>query len=38
MAIPDTVYVQVKVGEVPAPYVTSIQFKSKVNSVIIVAS
>jgi hypothetical protein len=32
MAIPDTVYVQVKVGGVAAPYVTSIQVKSKVNS------
>ena len=32
MALPDTVYVQVKIGEVFAPYVTSIQVKSKVNS------
>ena len=32
MALPDTVYVQVKVGGVFVPYVTSIHVKSKVNS------
>ena len=32
MALPDTVYAQIKIGEVFAPYVTSIQVKSKVNS------